>query len=324
MLIFEHSREGRWAYAQAPREQADLADIPASCRRRSRAVLPQVHDCAAPFGTTDEQVLGQALPVCGMAGDQQAAAFGQGCFKPGMLKSTYGTGCFALLNTGATPMRSRNRLLTTIAYRLDGRSTYALEGSIFVAGAAVQWLRDCLHVISSAAETEQLASQLESSGGVYLVPAFTGLGAPYWEPSARGAIFGLTRATGIAELVRAALDSVCYQTVDLIDAMVADGAARPARLRADGGMAANSWMLQRLADLGDITVERPAVIETTALGAAYLAGLQAGVYRSLDDVAQHWSLDARFEPSLDAGERRTLIGGWHEAVARVCAPPSPQ
>ncbi len=285
-----------------------------------RGMMPEVLDSAADFGTTSANVLGQALPVYGIAGDQQAAAFGQTCFRPGMLKSTYGTGCFALLNTGTSPMQSRNRLLTTVAYRLYGQPTYALEGSIFVAGAAVQWLRDCLHLISNAAETEQLAREAESTRGVYLVPAFTGLGAPYWDPNARGAIFGLTRNTGIGDLVHAALDSVCYQTVDLIDAMVADGSTRPDCLRADGGMAANSWLLGRLADLTDMAVERPEVIETTALGAAYLAGLQAGVYQSLDEISDCWLLDERFEPHLDAAERGPLLAGWHRAVARVCEP----
>jgi glycerol kinase len=233
-----------------------------------------------------------------------------------MVKSTYGTGCFMLMNTGAAPLDSRHRLLTTQAYRLDGVPTYALEGSIFVAGAAVQWLRDGLRLIQSAGETESLAAGLGHNGGVTLVPAFTGLGAPYWDPEARGAIFGLTRATGIAEIVRAALEAVCYQTADLLGAMQADGAAI-GEIRVDGGMVANSWLMQFLADLLGVPVERPRVAETTALGAAFLAGLQVGVWDSPAALDRLWSRDARFEPRMAAADRAALMDTWRRAVARV-------
>lgn len=287
-----------------------LFDVPA-------AVLPEVKDSAAEFGETDPEWFGRPIPILGIAGDQQAALVGQACFEPGMVKSTYGTGCFALLNTGTTPVASRNRLLTTVAYRCNGRTVYALEGSIFVAGAAVQWLRDGLGLIRSAAETEALAASLDSNRGVYFVPAFTGLGTPYWDPLARGAIFGLTRDTGVAHIVRAALESVCYQTRDLLAAMAHDSATNPSALRVDGGMTANDWLLQCLADIADTPVDRPRVIETTALGAACLAGLQAGIYRSLDDLRDHWRADARFLPKLDKAQRDKLIQGWEKAVSRV-------
>ncbi len=287
-----------------------LFDIPAS-------VLPDVKDSAADYGLTDPEWFGRPLPILGVAGDQQAALVGQACFQPGMVKSTYGTGCFALLNTGTTPVASRNRLLTTVAYRCNGQPVYALEGSIFVAGAAVQWLRDGLKIIRSAAETEPLAAGLDSNRGVYFVPAFTGLGTPYWDPDARGAIFGLTRDTGIADIVRAALEAVCYQTHDLVAAMVRDSATNPSTLRVDGGMSANDWLLQQLADIVGTTVDRPRVTETTALGAASLAGLQAGVYQSLDDLTRHWRLDRRFQPRLGKPERDRLLRGWEKAVARV-------
>ena len=280
-------------------------------------LLPEVGDNAADFGATETDLFGRPLPITGMAGDQQAAMIGQACFEPGMIKSTYGTGCFLLLNTGDHPVQSRTRLLTTLAYRIGGRTTYALEGSIFVAGAAVQWLRDGLKLIGSASETEALAASLDHNKGVYLVPAFTGLGAPHWDPRARGAIFGLTRDTGTAEIVRAALESVCYQTRDLLVAMANDGALSPTVLRVDGGMAANNWLLQFLADLLDVAVERPTVIETTALGAAYLAGLQAGVFRSFDDIREHWQRDACFRPALPEVERSRLVHGWEKALARV-------
>jgi glycerol kinase len=286
-----------------------LFDIPPS-------LLPAVYDNAAAFGATEPALFGRPIPVAGMAGDQQAATVGQACFQPGMVKSTYGTGCFVLLNTGDRPLASRSRLLTTVAYRLHGRTTYALEGSIFIAGAAVQWLRDGLRLIASAGDSEALASALADNGGVYMVPAFTGLGAPHWDPHARGAIFGLTRDTGIAQIVRAALESVSYQTRDLIVAMANDG-ARPAALRVDGGMVANEWLMQFLADILDMPVERPSTGETTALGAAYLAGLQIGVFGSLDDIQARWQCAARYEPALAAAERRRLIGGWDNAVSRV-------
>ncbi|HEX6016040.1 MAG TPA: glycerol kinase GlpK [Geminicoccaceae bacterium] len=281
-------------------------------------VLPEVRDCSGDFGATDPELFGAAIPILGIAGDQQAATVGQACFKPGMSKSTYGTGCFLLVNTGERFVASRNRLLTTVAYRLGGRATYALEGSIFVAGAAVQWLRDGLGVIQGAEETEALARDLPSTEGVYLVPAFTGLGAPHWDPDARAAILGLTRDSGVAHLARAALEAVGYQTADLVDAIGADmGGATLETLRVDGGMVVNDWLCQFLADVLDRPVERPAVVETTALGAAYLAGLAAGVYDSLDAVAGAWRLDRRFEPRMRAAERQRLLDGWRRAVARV-------
>ncbi len=296
---------GRW-----DDELLELFDIPA-------AVLPEVHDSAHEFGETEAGLFGSPIPIRGIAGDQQAAAIGQACFAPGMIKSTYGTGCFVLLNTGERPVRSKHRLLTTIAHRIEGRTTYALEGSIFVAGAAVQWLRDGLHVIESAKDTEALARGLESNRGVYLVPAFTGLGAPHWDPRARGALLGLTRDTGVAELARAALESVCYQTLDLVNAMGRDGAITPDTLRVDGGMVANDWLMQFLADVLGVAVERPVITETTALGAAYLAGLCAGAFDSLEDLARRWQREARFEPRLEAAEREHLVAGWGRAVARV-------
>jgi len=281
-----------------------------------RAMLPEVRDSAGAFGTAEAGHLGAALPITGIAGDQQAALVGQACFAPGMTKSTYGTGCFVVLNTGAEAVTSANRLLTTVAYRLDGRVTYALEGSIFIAGAAVQWLRDGLAFIDDAHQIEALAKSVADSGGVYLVPAFTGLGAPYWDATARGAILGLTRDSGRAHIARAALEAVCYQTRDLLEAMAADG-IRPAALRVDGGMVANDWLMQRLADLTGLPVERPAVTETTALGAAYLAGLGAGLYGSLEEIGQRWRRNRAFDPGPDDGSRETLYAGWREAVARV-------
>lgn len=286
------------------------------------SVLPSVRDCSGPFGTTEPSLFGAAIPILGIAGDQQAATVGQACFAPGMSKSTYGTGCFMLVNTGPRFVPSRNRLLTTVAYRLDGKTTYAVEGSIFVAGAAVQWLRDGLRLIRGAAETEALARDLASTDGVYLVPAFTGLGAPHWDPDARGAILGLTRDTGVAQVARAALEAVAYQTADLVDAVADDMRAEApdtalGTLRVDGGMVVNDWLCQFLADMLDRPVERPAVVETTALGAAYLAGLAAGVYGSLDAVAQAWRLERRFEPQLPIAERQRLLEGWRRAVARV-------
>jgi len=280
------------------------------------SMLPEVKDSAADYGLTRPDVTGIAIPIAGVAGDQQAATIGQACFQPGMIKSTYGTGCFAVLNTGTRAVTSDHKLLTTIAYRIDGQICYALEGSIFVAGAAVQWLRDGIGIIDSAQQTEALAAGLDGNRGVYLVPAFTGLGAPYWDPHARGAIFGLTRDTGVAELVRATLEAVAYQTRDLLQAMAADGAKLEA-LRVDGGMVANDWLLQFLSDIIDIAVERPQVTETTALGAAYLAGLQQGIFNSLEDIASRWHRQARFEPAMDSGQRRQLLAGWERAVARV-------
>ena len=288
-----------------------LFDIPAS-------LLPEVRDSAGEFGRTDPRVLGAAVPVTGIAGDQQAALVGQACFQPGMVKSTYGTGCFMVMNTGAA-VHSDNRLLTTVAYRLNGETTYALEGSIFVAGAAIQWLRDGLNLITHASETEALARRVGSAGGVYLVPAFTGLGAPWWDPHARGALLGLTRDTGIAEVVTAGLEAVCYQSRDLLEAMAADCAQRPTTLRVDGGMVVNNWLGQTLADVLGVRVDRPRVTETTALGAAYLAGLGCGLFRDLDEIAEHWQPDRAFEPALEEGERERRYRGWREAVQRVCS-----
>jgi glycerol kinase len=282
-----------------------------------QALLPGIRDNAAELGTTDPALFGAAIPVRGMAGDQQAATVGQACFAPGMVKATYGTGCFALINTGNAPVASANKLLTTLAYRIGGRATYALEGSIFVAGAAVQWLRDGIGVIGQAAEMEALSRAAAPDSGVYLVPAFTGLGAPHWDSQARGAIFGLTRDTGRAELARATLESVSYQTRDLFEAMQADGAARPAALRVDGGMTANGWAMQFLADMLGSPVERPVIQETTALGAAMLAGMQAGVMPGITDLAGRWQRDARFEPAMDEAERERRYAGWQDAVRRT-------
>lgn len=285
--------------------------------RVPRALLPEVMDCAADFGTTDEACLGAPVQVAGIAGDQHAALIGQACFEPGMAKSTYGTGCFLMLNTGEQALRSENRLLTTMAYRLNGKPCYAIEGSIFVAGAAMQWLRDGLKLIRHASESAACAEQVGVDNPVYLVPAFTGLGAPHWDPHARGAIMGLTQDTGIAEIVTAGLQSVCYQTKDLVRAIQNDGAHLQA-LRVDGGMAVNDWVMQFLSDILNVTVDRPRVTETTALGAAYLAGLHTGVYKSLDEIAQLWERERRFEPAMRPALRESLYAGWLDAVERVC------
>ncbi|MGB6236451.1 MAG: glycerol kinase GlpK [Bradyrhizobium sp.] len=287
-----------------------------------RAMLPEVKDSSHPFGETLPDLFGGAIAVAGIAGDQQAATIGQACFSPGMIKSTYGTGCFALLNTGTTPVASKNKLLTTIAYQLRGKRTYALEGSIFVAGSAVQWLRDGLGVIKQAAETGPLAEKSDSAQSVYLVPAFVGLGAPYWNPRVRGALFGLTRNTGPAEFAHAALESVCYQTCDLWEAMRADWPEAKAAnivLRVDGGMTASDWTMQRLADLLDAPVDRPVVQETTALGAAYLAGLSAGVYPEPEKFADNWRLERRFKPNMSAATRERKLKGWARAVKGLLA-----
>jgi glycerol kinase len=284
--------------------------------RVPRALLPEVRDNAGGFGGSKASLFGAPIAIAGMAGDQQAATIGQACFAPGMVKSTYGTGCFAVLNTGAEPLDSRHRLLTTLAYRLAGRPTYAIEGSIFVAGAAVQWLRDGLGLLQHAAETEALARAADPARRVFVVPAFTGLGAPYWDAEARGAIFGLTRDVGRAELARATLEAACFQTRDLIEAMRADGAV-PASLRVDGGMVANNWFAQCLADTLGLPVERPRFTETTILGAAALAGLGSGVYPSLEALGGHWRRDALFEPHQDAARREEAYAGWKDAVARV-------
>ncbi|CAN5257225.1 glycerol kinase GlpK [soil metagenome] len=279
-------------------------------------MLPDVRDCAADYGVTDKKLFGRSIPILGVAGDQHAAAIGQCGFAKGDVKATFGTGAFMLVNSGAKPTPSKHRLLSTLAYRLDGKTTYALEGSIFVAGAAVQWLRDGLGLIKTAAQTEALARSIPSSGGVYMVPAFTGLGAPHWGPDARGAIYGLTRATGPAELARAALESVGLQTLDLVEAVAQDG-VKPAALKVDGGMVANDWLCQALCDIVGLPVDRPKVLETTALGAAYLAGRQAGVYGGFDDFQRIWSLDRRFEPQMKAKVRDPLIAGWRDAVSRT-------
>ena len=280
-------------------------------------LLPAVRDSAADFGDTAPGLFERSLPIRGIAGDQQAAAIGQACLETGMVKSTYGTGCFVMLNTGPNPAVSANRLLTTVAYRLDGRTAYALEGSIFVAGAAVQWLRDELKVIDAAPDTEAMAQTLDSNHGVYMVPAFTGLGAPHWDPDARGALFGLTRDTGIAEIARAALEAVAYQTYDLLQAMAKDHGQEIKTLRIDGGMAANDWLAQFLADVLSVRVDRPAVIETTALGAAYLAGVGAGHYSSIDEIAALWRHERSFTPVLGESDRNTLLAGWRDAVSRL-------
>jgi glycerol kinase len=294
---------------QWDRELLEMLTLPES-------LLPEVRDCAADYGNTSKDLLGVEIPIAGVAGDQQAALIGQACFEPGMIKSTYGTGCFMVLNTGEQALTSNNKLLTTVGYRLNGKTTYALEGSIFVAGAAVQWLRDGIGIIDSAHETEALAASLESNNGVYLVPAFTGLGAPHWDPDARGAIFGITRDTGAAELVRATLESMCYQTFDLLEAKRRDG-LKPTRLRVDGGMVQNNWLCGFLADVLDIIVERPVETETTALGAAYLAGLQVGLFASLDDIASRWQPEREFDPTMDSSQRNLLLADWHEAVIKV-------
>lgn len=290
-------------------ELLDFFEVPAS-------LLPEVRDSADDYGSSLPELFGGAIRIRGIAGDQQAAMVGQACFDPGMIKSTYGTGCFMVLNTGKQFTHSTQRLLSTVAYRLKGETTYALEGAIFVAGAAVQWLRDAVQLIGSAGETEALARSIKDTQGVYLVPAFTGLGAPYWDPEARGAIFGLTRDSGIAHIVRAALESTCYQTRDLMLAMAGDACA-PTELRVDGGMVVNDWLTQFLADILQIDVLRPQVVETTALGAAYLAGLGAGVYASLDEIAALWKADARFAPAREAADADRLYGGWLDAVKRV-------
>ena len=287
-----------------------------------RSVLPKVLDSSAAFGATDAELFGAAIPIYGIAGDQQAALIGQACFAPGMLKATYGTGCFALLNTGPKPVASNNRLVTTIAYQLQGRRSYALEGSIFVAGAAVQWLRDSLHVVSSAAATGALAQAADPTQEVILVPAFVGLGAPYWRPDVRGALFGLTRATGPHELAQAALESVCFQTADLLAAMKADWSESGhalKTLRVDGGMANSDWCMQRLADLLGSTVDRPQIKETTALGAAYLAGLHAGFFPEPDRFLDHWKLEYSFKPQMEAAERERKFAAWTAAIRRLLA-----
>ena len=303
-LLFDIVRQ-RW-----DEDLLKLLRIPAS-------VLPEVKDNSGLFGHADAAILGRPIPIAGMAGDQQAALFGQACFETGMAKSTYGTGCFLLMNIGEQAVMSKNRMLTTPAYRLNGRTTYALEGSIFVAGAAVKWLRDGLGVISRASQTHDMATRVPDNHGVYMVPAFVGLGAPHWKPDARGLICGLTLDAGAAHLARAALESVAYQTLDLTEAMAADGGARAAELRVDGGMAANDWLCQFLADVLEAPVERPAGVETTALGAAFLAGLATGVWPDLEALSATWALERRFEPAMDSARREATVAGWRDAVRRA-------
>ncbi|MCP5326373.1 MAG: glycerol kinase GlpK [Oceanospirillaceae bacterium] len=286
-----------------------MLDVPA-------ALLPQIVPSSCNFGKTEADLLGGEILIGGMAGDQQAALIGQACFKPGMAKSTYGTGCFLMVNTGDKPLLSQNRLLTTVAYQVGDTVHYAVEGSIFVAGAAVQWLRDGLKLIHNARETETMAQQVGVDNPVYLVPAFTGLGAPYWDPHARGAIFGLTRDTGIADIVTAGVQAVCYQTRDLLGAMAADN-AHFSNLRVDGGMVVNNWLVQFLADICQLPIDRPAITETTALGAAYLAGIAAGVYKNFDEVAHLWEKERHFDVKMPRTKADGLYSGWQQAVERV-------
>ncbi|CAN7569866.1 glycerol kinase GlpK [Mesorhizobium amorphae] len=290
-----------------------------SILRIPAVMLPEVRDCADDYGVTEKNLFGAEIRILGVAGDQHAATIGQACFEPGMMKSTYGTGCFALLNTGTDLVRSKNRLLTTIAYRLNGKTTYALEGSIFIAGAAVQWLRDGIKVIGKAEHSGALAASADPTQDVYLVPAFVGLGAPHWDAEARGAIFGLTRNSGPAEFARAALESVAYQTRDLLDAMRKDwkGASAKTVLRVDGGMVASDWTMQRLADILDAPVDRPTILETTALGAAWLAGSRAGVWPKAKEFARSWALERRFKPDMEAILRSAKLAGWRNAVRRT-------
>ncbi|WP_224816046.1 glycerol kinase GlpK [Hasllibacter sp. MH4015] len=297
-------RDGRW-----DDDILSMLNIP-------EAILPDVLDSGADFGETT--LFGDAIPILGVAGDQQAATVGQACFQPGMLKSTYGTGCFALLNTGDTLVTSQNRMLGTIAYQFDGKPTYALEGSIFIAGAVVQWLRDGLKIIDDAPQSAPLAEAADPSQSLYLVPAFTGLGAPHWDPDARGAIFGLTRNSGPAEIARAALESVGFQTRDLLEAMLADySAAETGNVRVDGGMTASDWTMQFLSDILGAPVDRPHVLETTALGAAWIAGHRAGIYPDQDGFAATWALEKTFEPQMDEDTRAARYAGWKDAVART-------
>jgi glycerol kinase len=283
-------------------------------------LLPEVKDCAADYGVTEKKLLGAAIPIGGVAGDQQAATIGQACFEPGMMKSTYGTGCFAILNTGDKAVTSNNRLLTTVAYQLNGKRTYALEGAIFIAGAAVQWLRDGLKIVKKASETGALAKAADPNQQVYLVPAFVGLGAPYWNAEARGALFGLTRGTTAKEISKAALEAVCYQTRDLLEAMKKDwGSGGNTVLRVDGGMTASDWTMQNLSDILNAPVDRPRVLETTAAGAAYLAGLQAGLLPPPEQFAKSWARDKRFAPKMPANVREAKYDGWKTAVRKLLA-----
>ena len=296
--------EGRWDETLCA-----LFNVPLS-------MLPEVRDCASDFGETEPELFGRAIPICGVAGDQQAATIGQACFAEGSIKSTYGTGCFMLANTGQNRLHSQNKLLSTVAYQIDGKVTYGLEGSIFISGAIIQWLRDGLRILDDAKQSEPMASGLDSNEGVYMVPALTGLGAPHWAPHARGAIYGITRDTGPAHFARAALESVAYQTFDLIEAMRGDGIECEG-LKVDGGMVANNWLMQFMADILDSQVSRPVVAETTALGVAMLAMLQMGAANSLEDMAQMWQLDAEFTPQISDDTRQDLLSGWQTAINRT-------
>ena len=288
-----------------------LFNIPSS-------MLPKVCDNAADFGKVDESIFGSEIPITASIGDQPSALVGQACFQPGMVKSTYGTGCFVLINTGYEPVKSNNKLLTTLAFQVNGKTCYALEGSIFVAGAAVQWLRDGLKFIESAQESESLAMQADDSQDVYLVPAFVGLGAPYWDPDCRGALFGMTRNTGPAEITKATLESVCYQTSDLLSAIAKDlGEGKLSAIRVDGGMAASNWTMQMLSDLVELPVDRPKNLETTALGAAYLAGMQIGFYPSMSDFSDSWQSDSQFNSKMKSDSRERKLAGWKDAVKRT-------
>ena len=281
-----------------------------------KEILPIVKDCAADFGSTDPSITGASYPITGMVGDQQSATIGQCCFEPGSLKSTYGTGAFVLLNTGNKKVYSKNRLLTTIGYRVNGKTTYALEGSIFIAGAGVQWLRDKVKFIKKASDTEKISKSLKSNSGIYLVPAFTGLGAPYWDANARGVLSGLTRDTGPKEIIRATVESVAYQTYDLFEAMKNDG-LKPKLIKVDGGMVQNNWFSQFLSDTINVKVLRPKVNETTALGAAFMAGLQIGVYKSLKDISKNWQVDKSFSPKIKHLRRKKLLKGWNKAIQKT-------
>ena len=296
--------EGRWDETLCA-----LFNVPLS-------MLPEVRDCASDFGETDPDLFGRAIPICGVAGDQQAATIGQACFAEGAIKSTYGTGCFMLANTGQNRLHSQNKLLSTVAYQIDGKTTYGLEGSIFISGAIIQWLRDGLRILDDAKDSEPMAAGLDSNEGVYMVPALTGLGAPHWAPHVRGAIYGITRDTGPAHFARAALESVAYQTFDLIEAMRGDGIECEG-LKVDGGMVANNWLMQFMADILDRQVARPVVAETTALGVAMLAMLQMGAAHSLEDMAQMWQLDAEFTPQMSDDKRQDLLSGWQTAINRT-------
>jgi glycerol kinase len=280
-------------------------------------MLPEVHASSEVYGHASEDLLSAKVPIAGIAGDQQAALFGQVCTKPGMVKNTYGTGCFMLMNTGTEPIRSKNKLLTTIAWQVDNRTEYALEGSIFIAGAVVQWLRDGLGLIRSSSEIEELAREVEDNGGVYLVPAFTGLGAPHWDQYARGVIVGLTRGAKAAHIARAALESMAYQTVDVIRAMEADSGLKLREMRVDGGATVNNLLMQFQSDILGVPTIRPKVFETTALGAAYLAGLAVGFWSDMDEIAEQWKADAHFIPDMGEARREELLGHWTRALDRA-------